>query len=586
MKKLNISLILILTIAIPSFAFDFGSIFKPEKEVKKTVQQEQTLTNENKQQLELLVIVKTEKSQYDEPLYVKNIDGKLSLNRKNGIVKFNNCFTNDIKDTYNSASRELYEMLPQNHDVLAINTMYKNYGLPNISSVASEKVEELLKGSKLEISSKCNDNTITDLSYTSANTSDITIIPRYLLPYVLKTNDFASMQNHDLLGVVSYDEIKKTSESISKKEQDRQEKELQIGKNYIMLANSKSKESIGSLVISLNDYGDKKQTVCTESYVDEDAQNVIGYRNQKSNFLIDSVKDVFVNNKLSLDVNRNLFDQTFKDLNSAYLKIKEDKNACNIYVDYPYNIELLKNALARDGVPSFYGKLFKATDMQEKYVISYGYESKKEYDFGTKYKASLEQIKFLRKYAANIEDTYIKYRNEMVESKYSDKKDDVATVSWYIYDKANGEKKKISAVSEKNARILAEKKAADEAVARNKKANEEFAKNNPYEAILSCEFSGNHTNLAACFSGGQYGADTELELTNGSQYGMYKAYQLYQLGQETTQGLVLSLKKNFNIKAQNSSSNLLLSLVIKERSSGRIIYQKSASKYGLVYFAK
>ena len=92
--------------------------------------------------------------------------------------------------------------------------------------------------------------------------------------------------------------------------------------------------------------------------------------------------------------------------------------------------------------------------------------------------------------------------------------------------------------------------------------------------------------MAACFSGGQYGADTELELTNGSQYGMYKAYQLYQLGQETTQGLVLSLKKNFNIKAQNSSSNLLLSLVIKERSSGRIIYQKSASKYGLVYFAK
>ena len=174
----------------------------------------------------------------------------------------------------------------------------------------------------------------------------------------------------------------------------------------------------------------------------------------------------------------------------------------------------------------------------------------------------------------------------MITSKYSNNKD-IATLLIYLEDKNEAKKKNISVVAQKNARLAAEKKAQDEELARQRKQAAEYAKNYPYEAVLSCGFNGQHINIAACFSGSQYGVDTELEINNGGAYKMYKPWELQQAGREVYgQGVTISMKKNFLIKAQNTSDTLLLGLKIKEVSTGRVIYEKSVGRFGVVYFQK
>ena len=102
-----------------------------------------------------------------------------------------------------------------------------------------------------------------------------------------------------------------------------------------------------------------------------------------------------------------------------------------------------------------------------------------------------------------------------------------------------------------------------------------------YEAILSCGMGGNNLNVLACFAKDGYGSDTELEIQNGGQYGMYKVYNISNLGNEDSQGLHIRLSPNFSIKAQNSNSNLILTLTIRDQN-GRVVFQKSASRYGVI----
>jgi hypothetical protein len=95
---------------------------------------------------------------------------------------------------------------------------------------------------------------------------------------------------------------------------------------------------------------------------------------------------------------------------------------------------------------------------------------------------------------------------------------------------------------------------------------------------------GDHINIVACFVGsGSYGVDTELEITNGQNYQMYKPYNLTQAGSEYYSGFEIDLRDSFTIKAQNSSENLVLSLKIVDNATGTTLYQDSAAEYGVIY---
>jgi hypothetical protein len=76
---------------------------------------------------------------------------------------------------------------------------------------------------------------------------------------------------------------------------------------------------------------------------------------------------------------------------------------------------------------------------------------------------------------------------------------------------------------------------------------------------------------------------SELELTNGSQYKMYQPWEVREVGRETPEGVVIALRSNHKIKLQNVDNTLILSMKVVANATGRVVYNKSASRFGLVY---
>ena len=109
--------------------------------------------------------------------------------------------------------------------------------------------------------------------------------------------------------------------------------------------------------------------------------------------------------------------------------------------------------------------------------------------------------------------------------------------------------------------------------------NAKLAKEFPYYAVISCGMNGQHINILACFGGD---VQTEIELANGSNYGLYKIYQISNLGQQTREGMVINLRKSFNLKAQNSHEMLVLGVKVFNRATNQIVFQKQVARFGVI----
>jgi hypothetical protein len=93
-------------------------------------------------------------------------------------------------------------------------------------------------------------------------------------------------------------------------------------------------------------------------------------------------------------------------------------------------------------------------------------------------------------------------------------------------------------------------------------------------------------SLVACFAGGgRSSVDTELKLTLGSVSKVYKMYQIAnnRVGRMQRDGLYIDLPRTFNLRAQNASKSLTLTLKVYDRVTKKMMLQKEAgSLYGVV----
>jgi len=96
-----------------------------------------------------------------------------------------------------------------------------------------------------------------------------------------------------------------------------------------------------------------------------------------------------------------------------------------------------------------------------------------------------------------------------------------------------------------------------------------------YKAVLSCGMNGSHINIMACFSG------TDLKLTNNGQTGVYKNYNIGQLGREHRDGFHINLSNSFSITAQNSNKTLTLGIKVYN-AKNQEVYQDMVGKYGVI----
>ena len=106
----------------------------------------------------------------------------------------------------------------------------------------------------------------------------------------------------------------------------------------------------------------------------------------------------------------------------------------------------------------------------------------------------------------------------------------------------------------------------------------QFADQYPFYAVITC---GEYFPVHACFSGR---IKTELELTNGNDYRMYQLIDIMQIPQDQA-GISFNLRDKFKLQMQNSSGDLLLNLKIYDRVTNQIVFQKSASQFGLISFS-
>jgi len=102
----------------------------------------------------------------------------------------------------------------------------------------------------------------------------------------------------------------------------------------------------------------------------------------------------------------------------------------------------------------------------------------------------------------------------------------------------------------------------------------------PYKAVLVC--GQPYITILACF-GGDVG--TEIELTNGEDYGMYTVNDIASGragGKMTNEGYVIELRESFELKVQNSSDSLILNMKVFDQASGEKLFEKSAGHFGAI----
>jgi hypothetical protein len=565
-------------------------------------------SEETKNQLTVFMI----KSPVDDPIFTTDIDGnfifsKTSRRLQDEVIDSNACL---LVNTTGNGDYDYVKRMYRNIDVkfsddanlYLVDGIYEAFGIENLAIILSndseQSIQQMAKASGLNLKVETNCKNIKQAKQTNLDrNTDLYFVPGFLYTRWLELGDELAKKitDDDIIGVWDFDEIKALSDNYRIALDKENEINNALQAQFLNLAEQKSQEFMSSLHL-ISNYEYKPQHFCTLNYSGDDGVAAIGYRLMGDEMLIDKeLINYFDKEEITVnynDTNQSYFMHTFDDINAAFLSIKNklnanDKGYCNFFVDYPENILKLKNAIDRDvGIYTAIGKAYSKKDTANQFAIGKGYDNYDQYSFANNIGANQRDIASLKKFGIENQLAYDQSLAEMVASKYSEDTSISSVLKYYVDLKAATEKS-MNILDYRAARVKEEKRRADIARAQEQKRIEEFAREYPYTATLSCGMgSGDHINVVACFVQTKYGAPTELEIQNGQDYRMYKPYNVSQAGNEYSSGLEINLKNRFSIMAQNSSKNLVLTLKIVDNGTGKTIYADSAAQYGVVRYAK
>ena len=540
----------------------------------------------------------------DDPIITTDIDNNLTISKnsyrlKDNEIESNACLLTDLyignwdylSTFYNNQDANLY----------LVENIYNSYGIENVAKILSEnsgpKIINFAKtfGIDLSVNTMCENTPSGGDSYLNSE-PDVILIPSYLYSLLLEMGSklMQKISDDDVLISWDFNEIKDLSESYLEFLDEEKNKNIELQAKFERLAEEKNKDYVGSLYLGANVYG-YNQNFCTLDYSGDDAVAIIGYRLSGDDMLADQELINYFNLEnitLKHSQNQNKFAHVFDDMNEAFLNIKNKINSdvsdyCNFFIDYPENLLKLKNAIERDtGAETSIGKLFDKNITGNKYAISKGFDDYLQFSFADQIGADYKQIKALEAFSILSAPEFKKIQDEIISSQYSNNTS-ISGVLDYLNDLSQAQTEGVNVVDLKNNRIKEEERVAKITRDAEKKRQKEFAEEYPYTATLSCGMGGSdHINIVACFVGGTYGVDTDLEIRNGQDYQLYKPYNLRQAGSEYYDRFEINLKDSFQIVAQNSSEYLILSLKIIDNATGTKIYEDSASQYGVVSYTK
>ena len=530
------------------------------------------LPDDQKPFYDILIISNPNSSEYREELFISNIDGepivnKDKINTKNKIrLNIQNCLLTDLQLNAGGINSTLYRNIANDLEhVLKVQTFYKNSGkidqlYNSVWYIFEEKLKQFYPN--YEYYYECPYGRV-PMNRAGVNmlsgTYDFFLIPRYLLELVniqYKAYSQPEINENNIFDTITYDQLLSKDIQLVKEEKSKKDKYNKKIQELEVLANNKSIDFTYELIFK----NDDDIRPCSTSRVE--AQSVLGH--------------VILFKKFNKQQPNDKVSNVFKNIEDAYQNIKE-KNDCTVYIDYPENIYKLHKALNRDKVYNTVGNRLESVKGKKAFVTHHGFKSIEEYDLAWNLNIKKELIRDLAKFKIDSVDKYNKIQERMLKSGYSESKN-VRDVLSYLSDLEEARSKGIDILKQRDIRIQALKKEREAQAAKKEKQKIAYAKKYPYYAVLSCEANGSHANILACFSGGQYGADTDFTL-NGK---IYKAYNINQVGRENSEGLAFDLTNDFSVVAQNANDFLILKLVITNRLTNKIVYQKEVGQYGVI----
>ena len=535
--------------------------------------------------LDVLILARTRGSR---GTFITNLDGSFRLaDPKARVCSTTRFLQNLIGGPASRNTEDEIESIAQSGQLglLIAGQLYQQAGADNMPAVAGEYIDQFLKKAGHAGTPKDRCPPRDDLN--AATQADLVAVPRALLPKLAQVPAFTSFQQYAVVSTLPFKDAQRAATDIKKQQQESSAALAGTTEELRALAKAESRAKVGSLVLSNDRSSGRAPTVCSVAYKGDEGAAIQGYRSLDADMLLPDTKDRFAREGQSLapQQGRNAFDKVFPTINDAFLELSKALQVCNVFIDYPANLIALESGLQREQARRFSstpGVLLDADAARERLATRRGYASYADNQFARAIDADLGNLKTLKAASISSMADYDRVVAEMQQSQHSTGRE-LSTVLTYLRDVDDAKTRKVSVIAQRDYRLAEAKKAQAEAEARRRKDREDFVRDNPFEAVLSCGFRGQHMNIAACFAGGSHSADTELEVRTGSHYALYKSWELNRAGnEERGTGLIIPLKANFEIKAQNCSDSLTLTLKIRETATGREVFVKSAAQYGMV----
>lgn len=410
-------------------------------------------------------------------------------------------------------------------------------------------------------------------------TSDLVLVQRQALP-ILANGSPEFAQGYEALNEISHTSLFAMADQMRQAEARRQQAVANRAQELDTLAQANSTDKVGSIAFGVP-RSSGAVAFCTLSYDGEQGAAILAYAYRGFATQSDAFRAQAERSRATVDSNRT-YAKAYASVEALYEARQTKPEECLVYVDFPTNLKKVAAALQRDGKTApVINELVASAELRDDWAKKAGYRQYAEYQTARDMKVNAQQHKQLGEYRITDKAGLDAAVREMQASRYATG-NDVGDVLSYLKDKAEAAGKSgATAVSVRDARQKAARDAAEANAAAERRRREEYAKEYPYIAVLSCGMPG-HINIMACFAGGSRGVDTELKLRNGSSSAMYKVYNLQQAGQERRDGFHIDLRRNFDLRAQNADDTLILSLKIIDRVSGRVVHEDQASRFEVV----
>ena len=279
---------------------------------------------------ESLMVYLVKDPSIQNPIFTNDIDNNLTISKSNqdvlnGIIYSNICLLTDF--TEKDRNEFSYWNSEQNIQFYEVSSMYEAYGISNITTILSNDSEkDIVNFAKslnleLEVKTICKDLKTGTTGYATTHTvGGLFFIPDYLYRVMLENSPLLeSITQSDILGSWTFDEMMTLSNNYLEVLAEEEKGENEFQEMISNLAEQKSKDFMGSLFLSLNDYGSPK--FCTLNYSGDDAVAAIGYRLLGDEMIPNSALiDYYNENEITLNLNENdnYFDTTFDDINAAF----------------------------------------------------------------------------------------------------------------------------------------------------------------------------------------------------------------------------------------------------------------------------